>query len=122
MIRSPFARVALLLALAGATPGLAAPSLVSSVPAANMVVAKPSRIDIHLSEKVAAQGAAIELTMTAMPGMTHHAPMKIAGFKTEVAADGKTIVAALPRPLPAGTYLVVWKAGGSQGQYAFSVK
>lgn len=122
MIRLPIRHAALFLTLLGAAPVLAAPALLSSTPKANATVAKPNRIDIRLSEKVLGQGAAIELNMTAMPGMAHHAPMKIAGFKTEVGEDGKSIAAVLPRPLPVGTYSVLWKAGGAQGQYSFTVK
>src|SRR3546814_18835969 len=54
------------------------------------------------------QMSGLDLVMTGMPGMASHAPMKIAGFKTSVSQDGKSLVAALPRPLPAGTYDAHW--------------
>ncbi len=122
MIVSHFRCAGLLLAIACAVPAIAAPRVVSSTPAANAQVGKPARVDIRFSEAVPAQGALIELTMTGMPGMAHHAPMKIAGFRTEVARDGQSIAAVLPRPLPLGTYSVAWRAGGGQGQFAFTVK
>ena len=69
----------------------------------------------------------IDLAMTGMPGMANHAPMKIAGFKTSVAADGKTLVAVFPRPLPAGTYKLDWHAVSTDthritGTLAFTVR
>ena len=53
--------------------------------------------------------------MLTMPGMKDHPPMKISGFTAGVSADGKTLVAKLPRPLPVGTYVVNWRAAGTDG-------
>ena len=114
------------LALALAAPAIAKPVAVGSTPAANGAVSKPTKVEVRLSEKVAADSAAIALTMTAMPGMAHHGEMKISGFKTSVTADGRTIVAMLPRALPPGTYSVRWSAGTGadrgEGTFAFQVK
>ena len=111
--------------LAMASPALAHPKLVSSTPAANATVTKPTSLTLNFSEKLLPPMSGIELTMTGMPGMANHAPMKVAGFKTVVA--NKSMVATLPRALPAGTYAVKWHAVAGdthriQGSYNFKVK
>jgi len=83
--------------LAMASPALAHPKLVSSTPAANATVTKPTSLTLNFSEKLLPPMSGIELTMTGMPGMANHAPMKVAGFKTVVA--NKSMVATLPRAL-----------------------
>ena len=90
-------------------------------------MARPTRLQLTYSEKLIPALSGIALTMTAMPGMKSHAPMKVSGFKTSVAADGKTMIVALPRPLPAGTYQVQWHAVAGDthritGAYSFRVK
>jgi hypothetical protein len=45
----------------------------------------------------------VDVVMTGMPGMDHHEPMKMTGVKSSLAPDGVTLVAKLPRALPAGT-------------------
>ena len=114
-----------LAALAFATPALAHPKLVASTPSANSTVSKPAALSLTFNETLLAPVSGIELTMTAMPGMAGHSPMKVAGFKTAV--TGKTIVATLPRPLPAGTYALKWHAVAAdthriEGSYSFTVK
>ena len=125
----PFPRTLLaapmLAALAFATPALAHPKLVSSTPAANATVAKPTQVTLTYNETLLAPMSGIDLTMTGMPGMAHHAPMKITGFKTAVA--GKTMTVMFPRPLPAGTYALKWHAVAGdthriEGDFAFTVK
>lgn len=110
-----------------AAPALAQPKLVSSTPADGSVVSRPTRIALNFSEKLTPQLAVIELTMTAMPGMAAHKPMKIVGFTTSVASDGETLVATLPRPLPAGTYALKWRVVSidthhAEGTLSFTVK
>ena len=68
-----------------------------------------------------------DLTMTSMPGMTTHEPMKITGFTAAMGADGKTLILMLKHPLPVGVYQVDWHVAGAdthhtQGQFVFSVK
>lgn len=114
-----------LAALAIATPAPAHPKLVSSSPAANATVAKPTRATLTYSETLLAPMSGVDLTMTGMPGMAKHAPMKITGFKTAV--EGKTIVVTFPRPLPAGTYDLKWHAVAGdthriEGAFTFAVK
>ncbi|HJT41716.1 MAG TPA: copper homeostasis periplasmic binding protein CopC [Sphingobium sp.] len=104
---------------------LAHPKLLSSSPAANATVAKPTKLSLTFSEKLLAPLSGVDLTMTGMPGMADHAPMPIKGFKTAV--DGKTMVVTLPRALPAGSYDLNWHIVGADqhkiaGKYSFSVK
>ena len=104
---------------------LAHPKLLSSSPAANATVAKPTKLSLTFSEKLLAPLSGVDLTMTGMPGMADHAPMPIKGFKTTV--DGNTMVVTLPRALPAGSYDLNWHIVSADqhkiaGKYSFSVK
>ncbi|MBH1992257.1 MAG: copper homeostasis periplasmic binding protein CopC [Sphingomonadaceae bacterium] len=101
--------------------------MVSSTPAANATVAKPTRLSLTFSEKFLAPMSGVELVMTGMPGMADHAPMPIKGYKTSVAPDGKTMIVTLPRALPAGSYDLKWHIVGAdqhkmEGGYSFKVK
>lgn len=112
-----------LLALPGAA--FAHPKLVSSNPAANTAVAKPTKLTLTFSEDLVAPLSGIELVMTGMPGMANHAPMPIKGFKTD--AKGKVLTINLPRALPAGSYQLKWHAVAAdqhriEGQFAFTVR
>ena len=125
-----FAHILVAAALAGgaalATPAAAQPKLVSAQPAAGAPAAKTTRIALAFNEKIAPQGSGMSVVMTGMPGMANHAPMKMAGFKTSVSPDGKTLIATFTRALPAGTYEVKWTAaaasGRAQGQIGFTAK
>lgn len=104
---------------------LAHPRLVSSSPTANATVAKPAQITLTFSETLVAPLSGIELTMTAMPGMTDHPRMPVRGFATTV--EGKTLTAKLPRPLPAGTYELKWHVVAAdqhriEGLYTFTAR
>jgi len=108
-------------------PALAHSKLVSSSPAANATVAKPTKLTLTFSEKFLAPMSGVELVMTGMPGMADHPPMPIKGFKTALAPDGKTMVVTLPRALPAGDYDLKWHIVGAdqhkmEGGYSFKVK
>ena len=114
-------------ALAIATPALAHPKLIASNPAANAIVAKPSSLQLRFSEKLVGNFSSVDLTMTGMPGMANHGPMKINGLATSVAGDGKTLVVKFKRPLAAGTYKLDWHAVSADthrvnGTYSFRVK
>lgn len=116
--------------LAAALPSgvaFAHPDLVSATPAADATIARPTRLTLTFSDALLASASGIELVMTAMPGMADHPPMPIKGFRTTLAADGRTLTAALPRPLPAGTYALTWRVTGAdrhavEGRYAFTVR
>ncbi|MEC3948019.1 copper homeostasis periplasmic binding protein CopC [Sphingobium sp. HWE2-09] len=99
--------------------------LVSSTPAANATVAKPTKVTLTFSETFLAPLSGAELTMTGMPGMANHEPMPIKGFKTAV--EGKTMTLTFPRALPAGSYDLKWHLVGAdqhkmEGGYSFKVK
>jgi methionine-rich copper-binding protein CopC len=102
------------------------PRLVSTSPAANSVVAPPSRILLRFSEKLIGPITAADVVMIGMPGKPHQ-PVKMAGFAAAVAPDGKTLALARAKPLPAGAYKVIWHAVSVDthrvaGAFAFSVK
>jgi methionine-rich copper-binding protein CopC len=114
-------------ALALALPGVASAhsKLVSSTPAANATVAKPTKLSLTFSETFLAPMSGAELVMTGMPGMADHPAMPIKGFKTDV--NGKTMTLTFPRALPAGSYGLKWHIVGAdqhkmEGSYSFKVK
>jgi len=114
-------------ALAASAPALAHPKLLSTTPAAGETTAPPTRIALAFSETLIAPMSGLDLTMTAMPGMAHHAPMTVTGFKTDIGPDGKTLIATLPRSLPAGSYDAQWHAVSVdthrvEGHFAFTVR
>lgn len=123
----PTPALGLAAAIALALPGvaLAHSKLVSSTPAANATVSKPTKLVLTFSETFLAPMSGADITMTAMPGMADHPPMPIKGFKTAV--EGKTMTLTLPRPLPAGSYDLKWHIVGAdqhrmEGGYSFTVK
>lgn len=102
-------------------------SLVSSLPAANAVVVKPGKIILTFNEKLVAKFASATLTMTGMPGMVDHPPMKIAGFTSVLSKDSRTLTLLMKRTLVAGSYTLKWQAVGAdahrtEGSFAFTVK
>jgi methionine-rich copper-binding protein CopC len=121
---SAFASLAAI-ALVVPTAALAHPKLISSTPAANASVAKPTEIVLNFSETLVGPLSGVELVMTGMPGMASHKPMPISGFTTTT--EGKSLKIKLPRPLPAGSYTLKWHAvAGDQhrieGSYSFTVR
>lgn len=113
--------------LALAVPGMASAhgKLVSSNPAANATIAKPTRLTLTFSDSFVAPMSGVDIVMTGMPGMADHPPMPIKGFKTAV--EGKTMILTLPRALPAGTYDLKWHVVGAdqhkvEGSYSFKVR
>ncbi|WP_179562720.1 copper resistance protein CopC [Sphingomonas sp. R3G8C] len=113
--------------LAAPFPALAKPSLARASPAAEAAVSAPRQITLIFAEPVSLPTAPLALVMTAMPGMAHHNPMTVTGFAIRLGDDGRTLVATLPRALPAGTYRLTWHAadkGGesADGSYSFTVK
>lgn len=109
------------------TPTWAHPKLTASAPAADASVGATKQITLTFSERLMPKLSGIDLAMTGMPGMASHAPMKISGFKTEVAPDGKTIVATFAKPLAAGTYKLDWHVVSADthrvtGSLGFAIK
>lgn len=112
---------------AWAPPALAHPAVVAAQPMAGATASHVTQVAITFSEPLVAAMSGMEVMMTAMPGMVNHQPMKMAGVKTSLAADGVTLVASLPRALPAGTYAAEWHVAGPDshrvtGTLTFSVK
>ena len=111
--------------LVSAVPASAHPRLVSASPAANATVARPTQIVLTFSEPLVAPLSGIELTMTAIPGMSNHQPMPIRGITTQV--EGRTLTATLPRALPVGTYELKWHVVAAdqhriENTYTFTVR
>jgi methionine-rich copper-binding protein CopC len=132
-MRHPLLRaVAAPLAMLGAmgimaSPAAAHPKIVSAQPAEGTTGSNVSQISITFSEPLVAAMSGMDVMMTGMPGMANHAPMKMTGVKTSVAADGVTLVAKLPRPLPVGSYEADWHVVSTDthrvaGKLDFSVK
>lgn len=118
---------AFLISIAAAGPVFAHAKLVSSTPSASATVDKPGKIVLTFSEKVMPSFTGAELTMTSMPGMASHEPMKMSGFTTAMSADGKTLTLLMKRALTSGGYEVKWHAGGGdahrmEGTFTFTVK
>lgn len=54
------------------------PKLLSSTPAEGAEGAAPAKIELHFSENLITKFSGAKLVMTAMPGMSAHAPMAMA--------------------------------------------
>jgi methionine-rich copper-binding protein CopC len=126
-IPRPLAALLVATGLAIAMPAFAHPHLVVADPAQGTTVAKVGKVTLTFSEPLIGQMSGIEVVMTGMPGMDHHAAMKITGVRVSVGADGKSLVASLPRPLLAGTYEADWHAVSTDthrvtGKLTFAVK
>lgn len=117
--------LALSLFAAGAVE--AHPRLVGTFPSANKGVAPTNRVSLTFSERLLGPMSGGDVLMTGQPGVPHHPPMKIAGFRPSVLADGKTLQLASPRPLAKGNYQVKWHAVAADthrvaGAFAFQVR
>jgi len=113
-------------ALMVAAPALAHVKLVSSTPAANAVVAAPSKLQLVFSEPVLAKLSGVDLEMTEMPGMKMTSPHRMQ-VSVAVAGDGRTMVVSLAKPLTRGAYKLVWHAVANdthrvEGNFSFKVK
>lgn len=123
-------KLAVLLAAAGAVlagPAFAHPQLVSADPAQSATVAKVTKITLAFSEPLLEQMSGVEVLMTGMHGMAHAAPMKMTGIRVSLGPDGASLVASLPRPLPAGSYEADWHVASTDthrvsGKLTFEVK
>jgi len=102
------------------------PELASAVPADKSQITAPSKLELHFTENLVTKFSGARLVMTAMQGMSSHAPMPVAA-KVSAGSDPKTMVITPAKTLPAGTYKVEWRAVSSDthprtGNYSFSVK
>ncbi len=114
-------------ALFSAAPAFAHPKLISATPAANAVVAAPAKMELTFSEKLVSQFSGGELSMLEMPGMKMNAPMKMNGLAASMTPDGMTMIFALAKPLPKGTYKLSYHVVSTdthrvEGGYTFKVK
>ncbi|MBS0970820.1 copper homeostasis periplasmic binding protein CopC [Nissabacter archeti] len=114
------------IASAAAFGAQAHPELASSVPADKAQVAAPDKVELHFTENLVTKFSGARLVMTAMPGMSSHAPMPVA-TKISAGSDPKTMIITPTKPLPAGAYKVEWRAVSSDthprtGNVSFSVK
>lgn len=106
-----------------ALPARAEVQLVEATPAPSAIASKVDKIVLHFGAPIVPGSLAVDLTMTGMPGMAHHNPMKVTGFTTTVSPDSTTATLGLPRALPAGTYEVHWRLSPSgEGTYGFTVR
>ncbi|NNM77787.1 copper homeostasis periplasmic binding protein CopC [Sphingomonas sp. ID1715] len=126
-LRLSFALTAASALFVAGTAAQAHPKLVSATPAANATVSRTAKIELHFSEKLVGQFSGVDLVMTDMPGMKMNGPMKMNGVAVAVGPDGKTLVATLKAPLPAGSYKLDWHAVSADthrvnGSYTFQVK
>lgn len=124
MLKSLILSISLLLTVALPGTAMAHPSLVTATPSPDATVNEAKSISLTFSEDLVAPLSGIKLTMTAMPGMANHKPMPVKGFETEI--KGKTLVAKLPRALPAGDYVLEWHVVAAdqhriEGSYTFKV-
>lgn len=113
-------------AVVASSVAFAHPKLVSSTPADKAEVSAPQKIEIKFSEDLMTQFSGANLVMTGMPGMTDHAPMKVAA-KVSGSDDPKTMVITPAQSLMPGNYRVDWRAVSSDthpinGNIAFTVK
>jgi methionine-rich copper-binding protein CopC len=106
-----------------AIPASAEVRLVDATPAASASASKVDKVVLHFSAPIAPASLAVDLTMTGMPGMAHHNPMKVTGFTSTVSPDATTATLTLPRALPVGTYEVHWRLSpAGDGTYGFTVR
>lgn len=120
------------LAIAGAmigwsSPAMAHPKIISAQPIEGTSASNVSQVTITFNEPLVAAMSGMDVIMTGMPGMANHQPMKMTGVKTSLASDGMTLIAKLPRALPAGSYEADWHVVSTDthrvaGKLNFSVK
>lgn len=113
--------LSLLLATA---PAFAHAELVSSIPAAGAKASNVKSVTLTFDDPLMAPLSGMDIVMAAMPGMS---AMKMSGVKVAIGKDGKSLVATLAKPLPAGSYDVNWHAVSDDnhrvtGKVSFTVR
>ena len=94
-----------------------------AAPFGNAMVATPTHVHLHFSEKLVPAFSKGDVTMAAIPGM---AAMKVLSTAS-VAKDGKTLVITPRTRMASGRYVVDWHVVSTDthkvaGSYAFTVK
>lgn len=125
-MRSTLSVLAATAAIIVAAPVAAHPKLLSSTPAAGATVKPTAKVELRFSERLVARLSSAQLVMTGMPGMADHPPMPVQG-RAAMAADGKTLVVTLARPLAAGSYKVTYQVVSAdthkiEGGFDFTVR
>lgn len=111
--------VAMVVAVSAPAPAAFAHArLVSSSPAANATVASPARISLTFSERMVPAFSGFDLV---------DADGRETAVRATVGEDGKTLTAAVARPLAAGAWTVRWRIASSDGHrmtgsYSFTVR
>jgi methionine-rich copper-binding protein CopC len=118
---------ALAAALLAGGAAQAHPRLITTSPRANSGAPATSRVSLTFNERLLAPMSGGDILMTGQPGTPRHAPMKVAGFKASVGADGKTLLLTSMHPLAKGSYQVRWHAVAADthrvaGVFAFQIK
>jgi copper resistance protein C len=104
------------------TSALAHPKLLSSTPVAGGSAKNVKQISLKFSE-----GLVGPVSGGALSAKMGDHDMDVSGLKTAVAKDGKTLVATLAQPLPAGQYVFDWHVVSTDthrvaGKLTFTVK
>lgn len=93
--------------LASASPVFAHADVVRSSPAANATIEAPKQVTLTFSEKIVPAFSKLEI---AMVGHDMKVPVK-----TQVSADGKTLIGVPQGGFMKGSYTINWSAAGSDG-------
>ena len=122
MLRPTLSRLFIIIALVSTSNlALAHAQLLSAVPAVGSVVAvSPDELKLKFSEGIEAKLSKVDL-MNATDMIDD-----IAVLSTDP-NDKTVLIAKLKHPLPADTYMVMWRAGSvdthkTQGDYSFVIK
>jgi methionine-rich copper-binding protein CopC len=118
---------ALAAALLAGGAAQAHPRLITTSPRANSGAPATNRVSLTFNERLLAPMSGGDVLMTGQPGAPRHGPMKVAGFKALVGADGKTLLLTSTRPLAKGSYQVRWHAVAADthrvaGVFVFQIK
>jgi copper resistance protein C len=106
---------------------LSAHGLIGSDPAPDTTVSNLRTLSFRFSEPLDPKASGASLTMTGMPGMTDHPPMRMGAMKAGFADGGRTLILSAKMPLAAGSYRADWWATGRDGhkvngQISFTVE
>ena len=124
--RTGYVSVLAIVALASGV-AQAHPRLVTSSPRADTNVPAVDRVSLTFSERLLAPMSGCDIMMTGQPGPARVPPMKVAGFKSSVGPDGKTLQLIGASRLAKGNYQVKWHAVAADthrvaGVLAFQVR
>ena len=93
--------------LASASPAFAHADVMSSTPAANSTIEAPKRVALTFNEKIVPAFSTLEISMV---GHDMKVPVK-----TQVSADGKTLIGVPQGRFMKGSYTISWAAAGADG-------